>query len=67
MLTIYDTMSSAADEVTHFLDSISRNSERSKKTYAIGLTHFQRFLNSSYGDNKYTLQSIIAAVIKESN
>jgi integrase len=63
-LTIYDTMSSAADEVTHFLDSISRNSERSKKTYAIGLTHFQRFLNSSYGDNKYTLQSIIEPLSK---
>jgi integrase len=63
-LTIYDTMSSAADEVTHFLDSISRNSERSKKTYAIGLTHFQRFLNSSYGDNRYLLQSIIEPLSK---
>jgi integrase len=63
-LTIYDTMSSAADEVTHFLDSISRNSERSKKTYAIGLTHFQRFLNSMYGDNKFTLQSIIEPLSK---
>jgi integrase len=63
-LTIYDTMSSAADEVTNFLDSISRNSERSKKTYAIGLTHFQRFLNSSYGNNNYTLQSIIEPLSK---
>src|SRR5712691_7447206 len=63
-LTIYDTMSSSADEVTRFLDSISRNSERSKKTYAIGLTHFQRFLNSSYSDNKYTLQNIIEPLSK---
>ena len=59
--TIYDTMRSQGAK--HFLDSISRNSQRSKKTYAGGLTHFQRFLNSKY-DNKYTLQSIIEPLSK---
>ena len=53
----------ASQGAKHFLDSFSRNSQRSKKTYAGGLTHFQRFLNSRY-DNKYTLESIIKPLSK---
>jgi integrase len=60
-ITIYDTM--ASQGAKHFLDSISRNSQRSKKTYAGGLTHFQRFLNSRYHSN-YTLQSVIEPLSK---
>ena len=60
-ITIYDTM--ASQGAKQFLDSISRNSQRSKKTYAGGLTHFQRFLTSRY-DNKYTLENIIKALSK---
>jgi integrase len=48
----------SAEGAKQFLDSISRNSHQSGKSYSIGLTHFQRFLNLSQ-DNKYTLQSII--------
>jgi integrase len=47
-----------ADGAKQFLDGISRNSQQSRKSYSIGLTHFQRFLNLSH-DSKYTLQSII--------
>jgi integrase len=53
----------ASEGAKHFLDSISRNSQGSKKTYAVGLTHFQRFLNSRY-ENKYTLRSIIEPLSK---
>ncbi len=48
----------SAEGAKQFLDSISRNSHQSGKSYSIGLTHFQRFLNISQ-DNKYTLQSLI--------
>jgi integrase len=50
--TIYDIYE--AKGAKNFLDSKGRNSVESKKAYAIGLLHFQRFLDS----NK-TLDSII--------
>jgi integrase len=46
-----------------FLESISRNSEKSKIAYAIALTHLQRFLTAKYG-SKHTLQSIIEPLSK---
>lgn len=51
--TIYDIMSS--DGAKSFLDSVSRNSVRSKKTYAAGLLHFSNFLVTK----EHTLKTII--------
>ena len=45
-------------KVIDFLDSIARNSVRSKDTYSIGLSHFETFLHGRYA-NGYTLENII--------
>jgi integrase len=50
-------------KVIDFLDSIARNSERSKDTYSIGLSHFQTFLHERYPN--YTLQNIIDKIITD--
>jgi integrase len=47
-------------KVIDFLDSIARNSHRSKDTYLIGLSHFQTFLHSHH--NGYTLENIIERI-----
>ena len=51
-----------------FLDSISRNSIKSKKTYSSALTHFQVFLSSS-GEkyNKYNTETILEALLSINN
>ena len=50
-------------KVIDFLDSIARNSHRSKDTYSIGLSHFQTFLHGRY--NGYTLENIIEKILSE--
>lgn len=49
-------------KVIDFLESISRNSQRSKDTYLIGLSHFQTFLHGRYA-NGYTLENIIDKIL----
>ncbi|MGA8081195.1 MAG: tyrosine-type recombinase/integrase [Candidatus Nitrosopolaris sp.] len=44
-----------------FLDSISRNSKKSAKTYSAGLLQFQKFLNS----RKLTLHSCLEAIHRQ--
>jgi integrase len=49
--------------VKNFLDSIARNSQKSKKAYGTGLFHFHNFLQRQYPS--LTLESIIETVLKE--
>jgi integrase len=51
--TMYQTLEQ--DGAKKFLDSIGRNSTKSKITYAVALTHFQKFLDSK----QHTLQSVL--------
>jgi integrase len=52
----------AQQKVIDFLNSIARNSVRSKDTYSIGLSHFQTFLCSRYGSG-YTLANIVEKIL----
>jgi site-specific recombinase XerC len=47
-------------KVKVFLESVARNSLKSKSTYAVSLTHFDKFLSI----RNYTLESIIEALSK---
>lgn len=47
-------------KVKVFLESVARNSLKSKSTYAVALTHFDKFLSIK----NYTLESIIEALSK---
>jgi integrase len=49
--------------VKNFLDSIARNSQKSKKAYGTGLFHYHNFLQRQYPS--LTLESIIETVLKE--
>lgn len=49
--------------VKNFLESIARNSQKSKKAYATGLYHFHNFLQRQYPN--LTLESIVESVLKE--
>jgi integrase len=62
LLLIQETISQ--QKVIDFLESIARNSVRSKDTYSLGLSHFQTFLNRhpNYGDG-YTLETIIDKIL----
>jgi integrase len=46
-------------KVHEFLDSLARNSYSSKEIYAVGLSHFQRFLNDKFPNQNKTLETII--------
>lgn len=46
-------------KVHEFLDSLARNSYSSKEIYAVGLSHFQVFLNDKYPNQYQTLETII--------
>ena len=50
-------------KVRVFLESIGRNSLRTRKNYETGLVHFHDFLDTKYGDG-YSLESILK-VLKE--
>jgi integrase len=50
-------------KVIDFLNSIARNSEKSKNTYSLGLAHFQTFLHERYGNANYTLENIIDRIL----
>jgi integrase len=54
----------SAPKVQRFLDSISRNSIKSMKSYASGLTHFQVFLTNGKGGKygKYNIETIMDAL-----
>ena len=45
------------------MESISRNSLKSKYSYKYGLVHFQKFLSQSYPE--YTVESVINALEEE--
>src|SRR5919204_2073798 len=47
-----------------FLESISRNSKNSKKTYQTGLLHLHKFLNQNYPGDKVTLETILEKLTK---
>jgi integrase len=47
-----------------FLESISRNSKNSKKTYQTGLLHLHRFLDQNYPDGKITLETMLEKLAK---
>lgn len=53
-------------KVNKFLDTVSRNSVKTKYIYGIGLSHFQTFLRQSYedGSQTHTLESIIVSIAK---
>ncbi|MGA7008410.1 MAG: hypothetical protein WB612_01605, partial [Nitrososphaeraceae archaeon] len=52
-------------KVQDFLNSVARNSEKTREIYGFGLTHFQSFLSSDDSDRRYsqfTAESILKAV-----
>jgi integrase len=51
-------------KVQEFLDSVARNSEKSKKLYFTGLSHFQTFLSSSNKYSEFTVDSILKPVVE---
>jgi integrase len=48
-----------------FLDSVSRNSNSTKKTYATALVVFQKYLSEQYQGGKYGLTSILKPLQKD--
>jgi hypothetical protein len=50
-------------KVTAFLDTIGRNSLKTKRNYETALVHFQDFLNERY-DSKHSLETIIDAILR---
>jgi integrase len=51
-------------KVQDFLNSIARNSERTKKLYGFALAHFQTFLSSDERYSKYIVNNILGPVLK---
>jgi integrase len=51
-------------EVHDFLDSVGRNSEKTKKLYGFSLLHFQEFLSSDDRYSKFNANSILKPVTK---
>ena len=51
-------------EVHDFLDSVGRNSQKTKKLYGFSLLHFQEFLSNDDRYSKFTANSIIKPVSK---
>jgi hypothetical protein len=49
-------------KVNDFLESVARNSIKSKAIYGIALSHFQTFLNNKYGVDSLTLETIIVSI-----
>ena len=49
----------SSQKVTSFLNSIGRNSEKSRQTYATCLAYFQTFLSNSETYRSFTIESII--------
>jgi len=62
-LLIRETLEFA--KVKRFLNSKSRNSEQTKKTYTIALAHFQTFLLSTPAYNTYDVETILPALTKK--
>ena len=46
-------------KVQDFLNSVARNSEKPRKLYGFGLTHFQTFLSSDDRYSQYTAGGIL--------
>jgi integrase len=63
LLLLQQTISQ--QKVIDFLNSIARNSEKSKITYSLGLAHFQTFLHEHYKDANpnYTLENVIDRIL----
>lgn len=51
-------------QVHDFLDSVGRNSEKTKKLYGFSLLHFQEFLSNDSRYSKFTANSILKPVTK---
>jgi len=56
------TLTESNDKVGRFLESTSRQSQKSAEIYGIGLSRFAKFLELK---GKYTLNSVIEALIKQ--
>jgi hypothetical protein len=50
-------------KVKSFLESISRNSKKSKESYHSGIKHFQEFLAVKYSNN--TVESILLSLNRQ--
>lgn len=55
----------SCQKVTNFLNSIGRNSEKSRQTYATCLAYFQTFLSNSETYRSFTIESIIDKIISK--
>ena len=51
------------EKVKSFLDTVGRNSLKTRKNYETTLVHFQEFLNRKY-DTGHTLQTILDMIVK---
>jgi integrase len=51
-------------KVQDFLESVARNSEKTRRLYSIALSHFQTFLSSEDKYSKFTAESILKVVSK---
>lgn len=51
--------------VTSFLNSIGRNSEKTKSTYRIGLVHFQTFLSNNKQYSSLTLEQLVEKILSK--
>jgi len=55
----------SCQKVTNFLNSIGRNSEKSRETYATALAYFQTFLSNNETYRSFTIESIIDKIISK--
>jgi integrase len=66
MLNQLSIVQTSTPKVQRFLDSISRNSMKSMRSYSSALTHFQNFLFQNQGRNgkysKYSIETILKAL-----
>jgi hypothetical protein len=61
-LLLHETLSQ--EKVKEFLESIARNSQKSKDVYGIGLSHFQTFLHHKYPESGgHTLESVLLPIL----
>jgi hypothetical protein len=51
-------------KVQDFLNSVARNSEKTRKLYITGLSHFQTFLSTTDSYSNFTAESILKPILK---
>lgn len=55
----------SSQKVINFLNSIGRNSEKSRETYATALAYFQTFLSNNETYRSFTIENIIDKIISK--